>query len=190
MRGIGPALPHAVAEESKNTCGRRVHIYLPPPPPSNTVPGDLRAAAGRHLPTLDPQEEEWATGSDPTMKAEDDMPAAPVFDDGVAAYPSPKGRHSSPHEQVYRSARAPIDAQDLMKREEDADAALYRPLSPPMSDLPAPPEAADLCIAVDVDSIRAIYPTARADRKKVCAAPELYKAGRAQCVLNPSSDDA
>ena len=193
MRGIGPALPrNTVAAESKNTCGRRVHVYLPPPPPSNTVRGDLRAAAGRHSPTLDRQEEEeWTTGSEPAMKAEDDMPAAPVFDAGVAAYPSPKGRHSSPHEHAYRSTRAPIDAQDVMKQEEHADAAFYRPLSPPMSDHPAPPEAADPCIAVDVGSIRASYPAARADRRKVRAAVlESYEAGRAQCALNPSSDDA
>ena len=193
VRGIGTALPrNTVAAESKNTYGRRVHIYLPPPPPGNAVPGDLREAAGRHSPTLVRQEEEeWATGCDPMMKVEDEIPGAPVFDAGVAAYPSPKGRHSSLYEQVNRSARAPIDAQDVMKREERADSSLYRPLSPPMSDLPAPPEAADPYIAVDVGSIRASYPAARADRRKVRAAVlESYEAGRAQCALNPSSDDA
>lgn len=165
-----PASTQVGTAETSSTCRRRVHLYLPPPPPAKKTIGSINTDAddrcvSQHA--VQKKEENTVTSEYVPARTveEEEKPLA-----GIAAYPSPQGQPQYETKSDNRVMRTRDGYQGTTaKQEEFPDtASLYRPLSPPTSDLAAAAEEQEVCAVVDIQRIRNGYPLAKVVKKKVC----------------------
>ncbi|KAF8956372.1 hypothetical protein BDZ97DRAFT_1763863 [Flammula alnicola] len=133
------AVPNMLRKETSTTIGRRVHTYLPPPPPGQSHSmSAMKTGRSRNA------------GSSALLHIKDDLEmnsSSTNFDSNV--YPSPsRSRLARPAQAKTRSA--PNDAANTLQYENRVKPIYYRPLSPPTSDLAMPVDDPDVLVNVDL----------------------------------------
>ncbi|KAF8970102.1 hypothetical protein BDZ97DRAFT_1914811 [Flammula alnicola] len=174
------AVPNASRKETSTTTGRRVHTYLPPPPPGQS-----------HSMSAMKTDRSRNAGSSALLHIKDDPEmnsSSTNFDSNV--YPSPsRSCLSRPAQAKTRSA--PNDAVNTLQYENRVNPIYYRPLSPPTSDLAMPVDDPDVLVNVDLRKVRKNYPAARVVMHKVSLSIALFgaKITYSPSVYYPSSAD-
>ncbi|KDR72702.1 hypothetical protein GALMADRAFT_761661 [Galerina marginata CBS 339.88] len=165
-------LPVANAAKNETTVvsGRRIQMYLPPPPPA--IDRSSERAIERNQgnifePTVkyhrDARNVDLDPPSPPSRAHKTERSSSPMtFEENV--YPSPSSsRLSKPRRQAGNTA----DGISFTVRYQDRHSPAYRPLSPPTSDMTVPVDPnPDIRIDVDVQAMRRNYPAKRAFLRK------------------------